>query len=250
MLLVDAHAHLDHCKFEKDLDEVIQRAKDNDVKAIINNGINPEKNRITLELAEKYDIVKAALGLYPIEALEMSEEDIDKELEFISKNKDKIVALGEVGLDYHWDKEKHDKQKKLFEKIIGLSEKLKKPLIVHSRNAEQDVLDMIESSNVKKVVLHCFGGSFDLTNKANDMNLFFSIPANVTRSNHFQKIVKEVNINKILTETDSPYLSPEPGKRNEPANIVKSVEKIAELKKMDVIEVANNIFMNYKDLFE
>ena len=82
MLLVDAHAHLDHCKFEKDLDEVIQRARDNDVKAIINNGISPEKNRITLELAEKYDIVKAALGLYPIEALELNDEQIDAELDF------------------------------------------------------------------------------------------------------------------------------------------------------------------------
>ncbi len=249
MLLVDVHTHLDHCKFKNDLDKVIDNAKRNNVKVIINNGIDIKKNRETLELAKKYDIVKSALGLYPIEALKLKDEEVDEELEFISKNKDKIVAIGEGGLDYHWDKKEHDRQKKIFEKIIKLAEKLKKPLIVHSRMAEKDALDLLESSNAK-VVLHCFNGNFDLVKKADKLGYYFSIPTNVVRSEQFQKIVSMININKILTETDSPYLSPFPGKRNEPCNIIESVKKIAEIKKMDKEEVANNIFMNYKNLFE
>ena len=250
MLLVDVHAHLDHCKFKQDLDMVIERARKNNVKSIINNGINPEKNKITLELAKKYDIVKAALGLYPTDAIKMKEEEIDKELEFIKKNKNKIVAIGEIGLDYHWDLKQHDKQKEIFEKIINLAEKIKKPLIIHSRKAEEDTINLLESSNVKKTVLHCFNGNFSLVKKADDLGYYFSIPTNVTRSEQFQKIVNLININKILTETDSPYLSPFPGQRNEPCNIVYSIKKIAEIKNMNVEEVANNIFMNYKNLFE
>ncbi len=250
MLLVDVHAHLDHCKFKQDLDKVIENAKKNNVKTIINNGINPEKNRATLELAKKYDVIKAALGLYPTDAIKLKEEEIANELEFIKKNKDKIVAIGEIGLDYHWNLKQHDKQKEIFEKIINLAEKIKKPLIVHSRKAEEDVIDILESSKIKKVVLHCFSGSISLVNKAYDLGYYFSIPTNVVRSNHFQEIVKIININRIVTETDSPYLSPFSGQRNEPSNVLYSIKKIAEIKNMDAEEVANNIWMNYKNLFE
>ncbi len=263
MAYVDVHTHLDHPKFKDDLNEVIQRAKDVGVKAIIANGVNPLTNRMALELAEKHDIIKAALGIYPVEifskenpkaAYEVNDYDkksldVDAEIEFIKKNKDKIIALGEVGLDNHWVKDRLKEQKEVFIKFIELAEKLKVPIIVHSRDAEQDTIDTIESSTTKKVIMHCFGGNMKLTKKCADNGWSFSIPPSVVRSSHFQSIVNTVNINQLFTETDAPYLAPSKDQRNEPAFVVQAVKKIAELKKFEEKEVENNIWMNYQRMF-
>lgn len=259
-LIVDVHAHLDHSDFSKDLDKVIARAKAAGVKAIITNGVNPETNRKTLELAEKYDIVKAALGLYPIDVLRKDIEegyplkdeefDIDSEIDFIRKNKNKIIALGECGLDFvRSDEVQRKAQIKVFEKMIALAENINKPIIVHSRKAEQSVIEVLESSSIKKVVLHCFCGKKGLIKKAQDMAYYFSIPCNIVRAHNFQNMVSMVNLSRLLTETDAPYLSPFKGRRNEPAFIAETLKKIAEIKKMDIEEVEKNIFMNYQGLF-
>ena len=257
-LLIDAHSHLDHPLLISKIDEIIHRARDAGLKHIITNGINPETNRKTLEIAKKYDIVKAALGIYPIHLLRKDIEDgsyplkpnvfdIDEEIEFIEKNNDKIIALGECGLD-GLDKEHMQEQKAVFEKLITLAEKIKKPLIIHSRKAEQDVLDMLESSKAK-VLLHCFSGKKSLVKKASDLGYYFSIPTNVVRAQNFQLMAKEVNINQLFCETDSPYLSPFKDKQNEPAFVIESYKKIAEIKGMDLKEVVNNIWMNFKKVF-
>ena len=259
-LIVDVHAHLDHPDFSKDLDKVIKRAKAAGVKAIITNGINPETNRKTLELAEKYDIVKAALGVYPIDVLRKDIEegyplkdeqfDIDSELDFIKKNKNKIIALGECGLDFvRSDAFQRKGQIKVFEKMIALAENINKPIIVHSRKAEQSVLEVLESSSIKKVVLHCFCGKKGLIKKAEDKGYYFSIPPNIVRAHNFQYLVDKVNLSRLLTETDSPCLSPFKGIRNEPAFIIETLKKIAEIKMMEVEEVEKIIFMNYQGLF-
>jgi TatD DNase family protein len=263
--LIDVHAHLDHALFESDLPDVIERARQAGVKKIIANGVDPQTNRKVLQIAKKYPVVKPALGIYPPDALrtEVSEDgyplnlktltmqDIEEELEFIKKAKP--IALGEVGLDYKTGaKEESGKkeQKQVFQKFIELSEKLKVPLIVHSRKAEPDVVEMLESSNAKKVVLHCFSGKFSLVKRARDNGWSFSIPVNVVRSEQFQNIVAQVNLSQLLTETDAPYLSPFPGKRNEPAFVLESLKKIAEIKQLTLEDTANNILMNYKNLFE
>ena len=259
-LLVDVHAHLDHIKFREDIGAAIARAKEAGLKAIISNGVNPETNRLTLELAKKYPIIKAALGIYPIDALSKEIEegdyplkpnvfDVDEEIKFIEKNKNNIIAIGEVGLDDHHVKGHLEKQKEVFQKLISLSEKINKPLIVHSRKAEQQAIDLLESSKAKKVVMHCFSGNMKLVKRIEDNGWSFSIPTNIVFSKHFQEIVERVNLSKILTETDAPYLSPFKGKRNEPAYIAESIKKIAEIKKMDIIEVENNIWMNYERMF-
>lgn len=258
-MLVDVHAHLDHPLLEKRLDEVIKNAKAAGVKSIITNGINPETNRKTLEIAKKYDIVKAALGIYPQDALKretsdetypigFTEYDADKEIEFIEKHKKQIVAIGEVGLDYHNGSEK-EKQKKIFEKIIELSKRIDKPLIVHSRKAEEDVIALLEKHGAKKVVMHCFSGNKKLVQRVSKNGWTFSIPTNVVRAENFQSIVKEVPLSQILTETDAPYLSPFKDKTNEPAHITESIKKIAEIKGMTTQDVAQNIYMNYQKLF-
>lgn len=256
MLLVDVHAHLDHLQFSYDLDEVIKRAKAQGIKKIITNGIDKETNRKSLQLAKKFDIVEPALGIYPIDALPdkpthqgdyiKKEFDVDKEIEFIKKIKP--IALGEVGMDLSWGKDEKS-QKDIFTKFISLSEKLNIPLIIHSRKAEQIIIDLLESSNAKKVVLHCFCGKFKLVKKAEDLGFLFSIPPNIIRAQHFQKIVEQVSLSQLLTETDCPYLSPFPNTKNEPAFIFEAIKKIAEIKKMTIDDTSNNIFMNYQRLF-
>jgi len=271
MLLIDVHCHLDHDKFKQDLPQVIERAKKAGLKAIVAAGVNSQSNRFVLELAKKYDVVKASPGLYPIDALgkenvlgiegaadesglprQIKPIDVDAELEWIAKNKNSIISVGEVGLDYKFvkDEKLREKMRENFRKIIAAVEKLKKPIIVHSRDAEQDVIEILEKSKLKKVVLHCFSGRKSLIKRAADNGWSFSVPAVITRLQHFQTLVGMVNINQLLTETDAPWLSPVAGTRNEPANVVETIKKIAEIKGFNVEETADSIFMNYKRMFE
>jgi len=263
MILVDIHTHLDHARFKEDLNQVIERAKKAGVKAIITSGVNSATNRLVLDIAKKYDIVKPSFGLYPIDALAKELEqgeasgfvrdvkaiDVDAELEWIKENKDKCVAVGECGLDYKWVTGKEKEQKEIFQKIVEIVEKIKKPIIVHSRKAEFDVVDMLESSTIKKIILHCFMGRKHLLKRAADNGWYFSIPPIIARLQHFQILAEIANINQLFTETDAPYLSPYPGQRNEPAFVIEAIKKIAEIKKMDIEEVANNIWMNYQKVF-
>jgi len=263
MLLVDIHAHLDHDKFKPDLDKVIERARKAGVKHIISSGVNSATNRLILKIAEKYDIVHPSFGLYPIDALakeiesgeapgfvrDIKPTNVNEELKWIIKNKDKCVAVGEVGLDYKFGKGKEKEQKKVFQKVIETVEKIKKPIIVHSRKAEFDIVDMLESSKIKNIVLHCFCGRKHLVKRAADNGWNFSIPPIVVKLQQFQLMAELVNINQLLTETDCPYLSPYPGERNEPAFVIETIKKIAEIKGFTAEETANSIFMNYERIF-
>jgi len=253
MQFVDVHAHLDFPEF-KDLDTLIPQWKSAGVKAVISNGVHAESNRKILELAKTHDIIKPALGFYPVHAVEVSEEDFDKELEFIQKQQP--IALGEVGLDYSsgddnpFGDDKKKEMKACFEKIIRLAEKKRIPLMVHSRKAEFDVVDMLESSSTKKIVMHCFMGKKSLAKRIVDNGWYTSIPCIIVRSQQFQDMIGMQHLSKLLTETDAPYLSPfKDGKPNQPSNIIETIKKIAELKGMDQEEVANNLFKNYQDLF-
>jgi TatD DNase family protein len=258
-MIVDCHCHLDHKWFSEDIDAVIKRAEKAGVKAIIQNGIDKQTNRITLELANKYEIVKAALGMYPQSSLKRETDnidsahpfeqyDVDSEIDFIRSQKDKIIALGEVGLDYKETDERAEQQD-AFRKILNLAKEINKPVIVHSRKAEADVLDIIDKSKYNKIVLHCFSGKKKLMERAIKRGYFFTIPTCVVRSQQFQMLVDMLPLRQMLTETDAPYLSPFKDQRNEPAYIIEAIQKIAEIKKMDVKEIKNTIFMNYQGLF-
>ena len=263
MILVDDHCHLMHAEY-KELDKTIERAKKAGVKAIICSGINPPTNQQALEIAKKYaPLVRASLGIYPVDALGLPQDveaglrtykgpiDLDKEFEFIKKHKDELAAVGEVGLDYHWvkDAELQKKERENFARIIEFVEKLKKPIIVHTRKAEEDCINMLTSSKIKHVVLHCFEGRKNLIKKANDAGYIFSIPTNIVKSQHFQILAEMANINQITTETDGPYLSPDGSFPNEPANVLEVVKKIAEIKKFTPEEVANNIWLNFQRVY-
>lgn len=253
-MYVDVHAHLDHPDFS-DLDEVIKNAKAAGVSAIITQGTSYESNLKVLEIAKKYDIVKAALGIYPLHALNVksdypseTEYDVDSTLEFIKKNKDKIIAIGEIGMDFAYSDDKSN-QINNFEKIIELSEKIKKPLIIHSRKAEKEVLDVLESYNSFNHVMHCFSPRKSIIKRAIDLNLHFSIPTIVTRSIHFQNLVNLVPLSKLLTETDCPYLPHIKDIRNEPKYIPESVKMIAKIKNLTLEETKAIIYQNYQSLF-
>ncbi|MAE42218.1 hypothetical protein CMO93_00475 [Candidatus Woesearchaeota archaeon] len=274
-MLIDIHSHLDHPYFEDNVDKVIENAKKADVKVILTAGINPETNRKALALAEKYDIVKPCLGIYPQQTLQKEIEtgeyplkenkfDVDEEIKFIEKNNKKIIAIGEIGLDYSQGEDQKN-QKKIFEKLIVLAEKINKPMIIHSRKAEQDCVDILETTKLKKIIMHCFCGKKKLVKKIEDNGWFLSIPTNIVRSKQFQFIAEEVSITQLFCETDAPYLSPfkdarnssrqisapiEISNRNEPAFVLESYKKIAEIKGMELKEVINNIWMNWQRTFQ
>ena len=261
MILIDVHCHLDHACFKDKLDEVLKRAEEAGLKAIITNGINPETNRISLKLAEKYKMIRPALGIYPIDALrkeieefeypvKFGEFDIDSELKFIEENKGKIAAIGEIGLDFvRSDEGQKKEQELLFRKFIELAKRIDKPIIVHSRKAELRVVEILEELKPKKVVLHCFSGRHHLVKRAIKNGWYLSIPCNIVRSEHFQKVVELCPLSHLFTETDAPLLSPYKERLNEPAFVVETIRKIAEIKQMDALEVANNIYQNYQRVF-
>ena len=270
MKLIDVHCHLDHARFKKDLPGVVDRARKKKM-IIIASGVNPITNKIALEIAEKYDIVKVSFGLYPLDALEKEIEhseklndessfprdlqpfNINKELEYLKKNKDKFVAIGEIGLDYNWPEYQTEKikteQKENFKKILKVAKEINLPVIIHSRKAELDAIEILEELKMKKVIMHCFSGKVSLIKRAADNGWFFSIPPVITRLQHFQTLVSVVPLNQLLTETDSPYLSPVAGKRNEPANVAITIKEIAKIKKTSEKEVADAIWENSRKLF-
>jgi|APSaa5957512576_1039674.scaffolds.fasta_scaffold00067_56 TatD DNase family protein len=256
MELVDVHNHLE---LLNDLDHAIIRAKESGVKKIITSGIDHETNRKALELKKEYEIVECSLGIYPKDALKKEYEasgkafkecDVEEEIAFIKKHQKDIMGIGEVGLDFSSENINQKEQEKLFVKMIKLAKELNKPLIVHSRKAEKEVLEILERENAKKVVMHCFCGNKNLVKEGALRGYYFTIPTNVNRASNFQSMVKEVNINQLLTETDGPFLSPIKGEPNEPANITVTIKEIAKIKGFDEKETANNIFLNYMRLFK
>lgn len=244
-MLVDIHCHLDHELFSKDINDVVNRAKD---MIVVNAGVDHKSNLDTLKLSKKYKNIKASLGLYPLDALNMSNKEIDDEIKFIKKNSKNIVAVGEIGLDFKESKDK-ERQIRILTKIVNELSYLNKPFIVHSRSAEEECVELFEKLNVKKVVFHCFQGKFDLVRRIEKNNWMVSIPCIVKRSKHFQKVVEEVKTSQLLTETDSPFLSADVGKRNEPFFVDETIKIISGIKHTEKDKLEKILFANYQKTF-
>lgn len=292
MKLVDVHAHLDFKPIGDQLSTYLDNAASVGVKAIIANGVDPKSNRAVKALADQHDLIKPAFGFYPWHIPEHNESTFDEEIDFMKKNNP--VAIGEVGLDFKTSELENyktlssdfDKIKKIqrdgFEKLISVAEKKKIPIIVHSRKAELETIEMLESSSVKKVIMHCFMGKKKLIPRIIDNGWSFSIPVVVTKLQQMQELVKQTPLSQLLTETDAPYLAPSsPAVENSPlhstgfslggdnesnstnnsvndmpkipinesANVLLSIKKIAELKGLTENEAADQVFMNYLKLF-
>lgn len=268
MKLIDVHCHLEGERFSKDLEETVFRAGKAGVEFAFSSGVNPETNRKVAELAKKYSFIKACFGLYPIDAIvskfpnvqdddmrPMESFDYKEELKWIERNFHLCIAIGEVGMDFKVVKELanfneiKEEQKKIFEETILLAKKLDKPIVIHSRGAELECIELLEKHKMKRVLMHCFGGKKSLIKRCVDNGWFLSVPAVITRLHHFQNLVEIVPLENLLTETDAPYLAPVAGERSEPANVAITIKEMAKIKNLDEKEVADQIWKNAESLF-
>jgi TatD DNase family protein len=252
-MLFDTHVHLNAEQFDEDLEEVISRAREAGVEKMVVVGFDrPTINR-AMELIEQYEFLYASIGWHPVDAIDMKDEDLAW-IEELS-NHSKVVAIGEMGLDYHWDKSPKDVQKEVFRKQIHLAKKVKLPIIIHNRDATQDIVDILREEGAEEVggIMHCFSGSPEIAQECVDMNFYISLGGPVTFKNAKKpkEVAKEIPLEKLLIETDCPYLAPHPnrGKRNEPAYVKLVAEQIAELKEVSLEEVENITTENAKKLF-
>jgi TatD DNase family protein len=245
-MLIDVHAHLDSEGFKYTQDQVIKQAENAGVSAIINCGLNPATNRATKRLSEKYTLIKPAYGIYPTDAEAMSDEDIEAEIRWIAEQKP--IAISEIGLDGKWGKDLL-RQAKVFRRMLELAIRLDVPVIVHTRQAEEQCFNLIESTGIKKVVLHCYTGPRELIKRGIANKWHFSIPPIIAYDKGFAQLADKLMIGQLLTETDSPYLAPRPGEVNTPANVALTVEKLAGIKGLTYEEMKKLIFMNYRRLF-
>ena len=247
-MFIDIHSHIEACKNKEKL---ISNSKKAGVEKILTCGTDKKTKREALDLSKDYKQIEACLGIYPSETLKLSEEEFLAEANFIRQNKDNLAAIGEVGLDLNEaGEETLEKQKNDLKKFVELSEELDKPLIVHSRKAETETIEFLESLNAKKVLMHCFSGKKKLIRRIIDNGWYLSVPANIKNATHFQKLVELAPIEQLFCETDSPFLHPDKLPDNEPANVIVSYKKIAEIKDMDLKEVEKKIEENYYKLFK
>lgn len=248
--MIDIHAHLCFGDYDRDMDQVIAKCKEELAGVIVSSARYDEGLKV-LSLASKHPgFLFPTLGFHPTEG----GKDPEKIIELIKSNSEKIVGVGEVGMDYHWekDKEKQKIQNERFSKFIELAEKLSKPLVIHSWDAENECFEIVKDSNVK-VIFHCFSGGRDLAKEIISKGFYISISTMVLFSKNIRKIAKDVPLSRLLLETDSPFLSPnkEEDPRNYPWNIKFSAEKIAEIKgilKDEVLEKAKENAIRIFDL--
>lgn len=238
-MLIDSHCHVLSSEYDNP-DEIIKNAFLRGVDKIIINGYNLESSKEAVMLANRYDNVYAAVGVGPEEVNEV-QEDVILEISCLADNK-KVVAIGEIGLDYYWTDETKEKQKDVFAKMLKIAKEKKLPVIVHNREATKDVLEMLKDAKVTGI-MHCFSGSTDTAKELIKMGFLIGVGGVVTFKNakKLVNVVKEISIDNISLETDSPYLTPEPyrGTKNDPSKVILVAEKIAALKGIDKLEVIN-----------
>ncbi len=252
-MLFDSHAHLDNKKFDGDRDVVIKRAKESGVSYIMNPGADYESSINAVKLADKYDFIYAAVGIHPHDASSM--DDMMLSLIKAMARKPKVKAIGEIGLDYHYDFSPRDVQQHWFRKQLQLAKELKMPVIIHDRDANQDVLDILKEENSFEtgVLMHCYSGSAELARRYVKLGAYLSIAGPVTFKNARKtvEVVEAIDLDRLMIETDAPYLTPHPyrGKRNESTYVKYVCEKIAEIKGLTYEEVALQTAENAKKYF-
>ncbi len=259
--LVDVHTHLTHEKFRDDVDQVVRDSIAMGLAAIVVNGLNPDSNRMTLVLAERYPEVKAALGIYPLDAINHRDDlpfpierfSVADEIKFIESmaEQNKIIAIGECGLDGHWVGEStFAEQEAVFEALIDVAKRHNLPLIIHSRKREVRTMEILKAYGVTRADFHCFGGrTKHAVSWAETHGWYFSIPANAKKNEAFQSMLRSLPLDRILTETDAPYLGPEKDQRNFPGNVRGTVELLAEIRGMSFDDAKRKVWANYQDLF-
>ena len=249
-MFIDTHCHITSDDYD-DISLLIEKIKNNGIKKIIVNGTDMKSNLEVLELVRKYDIVYGAIGFHPTELENFTDDDFEWLNEHI--NDDKIVALGEIGLDYHYENTDKNKQNYVFKKQLDIAEKYNKPIIVHSRDSIQDTLDILKKYNLKGS-LHCFSGSLEMALEFIKYGYLIGVGGVVTFKNakNIVNVIKNIDLEYILLETDSPYLTPEPYRKykNDSSYIPIIAEKIAEIKNVDINIIEKNTNANAERLFD
>ncbi len=255
MVMIDAHCHLEQKDYNQDRDELIEKCK-KELKAVITSCAHPDDFDLTMDMVEKHkNFVFANCGVHPEYVKEIPQEKVDDFFDRIEKNKERIVAIGETGLDFHWIKEEEwkEKQRQLFIRHIELAKRLDKPLIIHSRAVFDETLVVLEEQNAKNVLLHMWGEK-RLLDRINEKNWFISVNNIVLRSKTYRNVVKRFSLDKTLLETDAPWLSPKKiidgiDARNDPLSIKTVANKISELKKVPFDKVWRKCAQNAVSFF-
>jgi len=242
---VDSHAHLDFEQYDEDREEVIQRSKER-LEFVVNGGSNVENNQKALELEKRYpEFVVANIGLHPCYPEDFSQlEEVKNQVK-----ENNPAAIGEIGLDYHQVKEedKREEQEKVFRELLELAEEMEKPVVIHSRDAEKDCVEILKEYELENIMLHCFNGTKELAEEAAKEGMKIGVTTQVLYSTRVQNIVKKLEPEDLLLETDAPFLYR--GERNEPANVHESADKIAELKEVEKKQVVEATTGNATEFF-
>jgi len=247
-MIFDTHAHYDDEAFDEDREELIKKLYEGNIKKIVNIGADLDSSKRSADLALKYDFIYAAVGVHPDDASQINDEGLET-LKKLTGNP-KVKAIGEIGLDYYWNKDNSKEQKEAFIRQIELAKEVDLPIVVHSREAAKDTMDILESVNIKEIggVLHCFSYSPEIALKACGLGLYIGIGGVVTFKNakKLKETVKILPLEKIVLETDSPYLAPDPlrGKRNCSLYLEYVVKTIAALKGIEEKEIMRKTYEN------
>ncbi|MDD5464986.1 MAG: TatD family hydrolase [Candidatus Omnitrophica bacterium] len=251
-MLIDTHCHLDFPPFDPDRDAVIQRAKAMGIAYFINIGSTLESSTASCALAQKYGEVYASVGVHPHDADTFNSQAEDKLKSLAQKNK--VIAIGETGLDYYRNLSSQDNQKQAFIKQIELAKDLKLPLVIHCRQAEKDTLQILKTALPLRAVVHCFSGDENFLRECLGAGFFISFTCNITykKAQGLRDMVRLVPLDRLMLETDAPYLSPEGfrGKRNEPLQIKLLAEEVSRLKGASFAEIAEKTTQNAKEFFK
>ncbi|MHA1541292.1 MAG: TatD family hydrolase [Alphaproteobacteria bacterium] len=254
-MLIDSHCHLNDERLLPNLDEILVRAKAKNVSGFLAIGCKLEDFEIVLKIAEKYHNFWASLGIHPAEA---DEQNPSYETLLPFYNNQNVIGIGECGFDFYYADKKRDfkRQKELFLTQIHLAQKFQKPLIIHTRDAEKETQEILESEYKNKpfqAIMHCYTGTWDLARKMLDLGFYFSASGVITfkKANELREIFSKIPTDRLLVETDAPYLSPEPyrGKICEPSFVFETAKKLAEIKKTSFENMANKTTKNFKKLF-
>lgn len=252
-MLIDTHTHLDAAQFDEDREQVIARALEQGVSRMINVGFNRETIPTTMKLAETYDFIHAVVGWHPQDAITMQPGDLEWIEELCSHQK--VVAIGEIGLDYYWDTSPKDVQQQVFREQIRLAKRINMPIVIHNRDAHEDVVNILREEHAEEVggVMHCFSGSWETAQKCLDLGFYISFGGPVTYKNAKQpkEVLAKVPLDRLLIETDSPYLTPHPhrGKRNESGYVRLVAEAAAEIKGLKLEEISKITMENARACF-
>ena len=256
MNLFDSHSHYNDEKFDIDREQIIKETLSNGVSNFIVAGYNIESSKKAIEIAKEYEEIYAIVGISPNDLNDITIEDINNSVSKIEElaSSDKVVAIGEIGLDYYWNKENKELQKEVFIKQVDLANKLDLPIVIHTRDATIDTINILKENNViRKGIFHCCPLNMELIKEAVKLGFYISLSGVITFKNvkNAEEIINIIPEDKLLIETDSPYLSPEPmrGKRNNSMNVRYVAEKIASVKNKTIEEIAELTSKNAKKIF-